>query len=114
MLGRLVRLLLRGLTLWVLASFGISGLVLAAIAWLERRDRRDATSSPAVPPAASTARLPAPEVDAKLLGLLACPACKADVNREGDHIVCVACGRRYPIRDGVPIMLLEAAELPSA
>jgi hypothetical protein len=26
--------------------------------------------------------------------------------------VCVQCGRRYPIRDGIPVMLVEEAELP--
>jgi len=30
--------------------------------------------------------------------------------QEGDQIVCTACGRRYPIRDGIPVMLIEEAE----
>ena len=51
-------------------------------------------------------------IDKELLGILACPACKADVKLEGDRIVCVKCGRRYPIKDDIPIMLIEEAELP--
>ncbi len=39
-------------------------------------------------------------VDPQLLEILACPACKTEVRLEGDRLVCVQCGRRYPIRDG--------------
>jgi len=49
-------------------------------------------------------------IDKELLDILACPACKADVKLEGDRIVCVKCGRRYPIKDGIPIMLIDEAE----
>jgi len=48
----------------------------------------------------------------ELLDILACPACKADVRLEGDRIICTRCGRRYPIRDDIPIMLIDEAELP--
>jgi len=51
-------------------------------------------------------------IDKELLAILACPACKADVKLEGDKIVCVKCLRRYPIRDDIPIMLIDEAELP--
>jgi len=51
-------------------------------------------------------------IDPKLLELLACPACKTEVKLEQDRLVCVRCGRRYPIRDGIPVMLLEEAEQP--
>ncbi len=49
-------------------------------------------------------------IDKELLNILACPACKADVRLEGDRIVCVKCGRRYPIKDDIPIMLIDEAE----
>ncbi len=47
-----------------------------------------------------------------LLHILACPLCKEDVRLEDDRIVCPRCGRRYPIRDGIPIMIVEEAEAP--
>jgi uncharacterized protein YbaR (Trm112 family) len=49
-------------------------------------------------------------VDPQLLELLVCPACRGEVKLEGDRIVCQACGRRYPVRDGIPVMLIEEAE----
>jgi uncharacterized protein YbaR (Trm112 family) len=49
-------------------------------------------------------------IDQELLEILACPACKAPVRLEGDRLSCTSCGRRYPIRDGIPIMLVEEAE----
>ncbi len=52
-------------------------------------------------------------LDKELLDILACPACRADVRLEGDRIVCTSCGRRYPLRDGIPIMLVEEAETAS-
>lgn len=33
--------------------------------------------------------------------------------RSGERLVCVACGRRYPIRDGIPVMLIDEAEQPA-
>lgn len=49
-------------------------------------------------------------IDKELLDILACPACRADVKLENDKIVCTSCGRRYPIRDGIPVMLIDEAE----
>ena len=51
-------------------------------------------------------------IDQELLELLACPACRAEVGQEDDRIVCSGCGRRYPVREGIPIMLLDEAEIP--
>ncbi len=50
-------------------------------------------------------------IDEKLLEILACPACKADVVLKGEKLVCVQCRRAYPIRDGIPVMLIEEATL---
>jgi uncharacterized protein YbaR (Trm112 family) len=52
-------------------------------------------------------------IDKELLDILACPACKADVRLENDKIVCVKCGRRYPIKDDIPVMLIDEAENPN-
>lgn len=52
-------------------------------------------------------------IDKQLLEILACPACKTEVRLEQDRLICVQCGRRYPIRDGIPVMLIEEAEQPT-
>jgi uncharacterized protein YbaR (Trm112 family) len=54
------------------------------------------------------------KLDPALLEILACPKCKVRVELEGERLVCVRCGRRYRIEDGIPIMLLERAEAPPA
>ena len=51
-------------------------------------------------------------IDARLLEILACPLCKTPVRLDADRLVCERCGRRYPIRDGIPVMLVEEAEAP--
>ncbi len=55
-------------------------------------------------------------IDKDLLEILACPACKSPVIEEGDRIVCAAqeCGLRFPVREGIPVMLVEEAEKPSS
>lgn len=49
-------------------------------------------------------------IDPKLLEILVCPACKHKIREEGDRLVCESCARRYPIRDGIPVMLIDEAE----
>ena len=51
-------------------------------------------------------------IDPTLLEILACPLCKTAVRLDGERLVCVQCGRRYPVRDGIPVMLVEDAEPP--
>ncbi len=51
-------------------------------------------------------------IDPKLLEILACPACKTQVTLQGEYLICAQCGRRYPIRDGIPVMLIEEADPP--
>jgi len=51
-------------------------------------------------------------IDKKLLDILACPLCKTDVRLEGEEIVCSQCGRRYSIKDDIPVMLIDEAKLP--
>ena len=52
-------------------------------------------------------------IDPALLEVLACPVCKTEVVPQGDALSCRHCGRQYPIRDGIPVMLVESAEPPS-
>ena len=49
-------------------------------------------------------------IDKKLLEILACPVCKGDVEKKEGRILCLKCGRKYPIRDEIPVMLEEEAE----
>jgi uncharacterized protein len=51
------------------------------------------------------------KMDKKLLKILACPVCKAGVKLDKEKIVCQKCGRIYPIKDGIPIMLEEEAKI---
>lgn len=51
-------------------------------------------------------------ISKELLDILACPACKKPVVIEGEKIVCSSCKRRYPIKDGIPVMLIDEAEMP--
>jgi len=47
-----------------------------------------------------------------LLDILACPDCKTPVVLEGERLVCrkSECRRAYPIRDDIPIMLIEESQ----
>lgn len=49
-------------------------------------------------------------IDKELLEILACPACKGDVESKENKILCLQCGRKYPIKNGIPIMLIDQAE----
>jgi uncharacterized protein YbaR (Trm112 family) len=50
-------------------------------------------------------------ISKELLEILACPADKQPVELQGDDfLVCHSCGRRYPIEDGIPIMLIEEGD----
>jgi len=51
-------------------------------------------------------------IDPKLLEILVCPACKTKVELRQERLVCTnsGCGLRFPIRDGIPVMLIEEAE----
>ena len=46
-----------------------------------------------------------------LLLILACPVCKAKVvlKPDGSALKCVSCKRVYPIRDDIPVMLIDEA-----
>lgn len=48
----------------------------------------------------------------EFLAILACPFCKTRVELVGNWLVCQnpACARKYPIRDEIPVMLIEEGD----
>jgi uncharacterized protein YbaR (Trm112 family) len=46
-----------------------------------------------------------------VLELLACPACLGALRAGADRLVCTACGRAYPVVDGIPVLIVERAEV---
>lgn len=51
------------------------------------------------------------EIDPRLLEVLVCPLSKGALvwNAEDQELVCKELGLAYPVRDGVPVMLIEEA-----
>ena len=49
----------------------------------------------------------------ELLDLLVCPACKKPltVKDEGATLKCAECSRAYPVRDNIPILLIDQARV---
>jgi len=52
-------------------------------------------------------------IDPKILDILACPLCKTDVKLTADEkgLKCVQCHRVYPIREDIPVMLIDEASI---
>ncbi|MDP8234510.1 MAG: Trm112 family protein [Candidatus Saelkia tenebricola] len=49
-------------------------------------------------------------MDQELLKILACPKCKGDIALlEGKGLLCKNCKLLYPIRDDIPVMLIDEA-----
>jgi uncharacterized protein YbaR (Trm112 family) len=46
----------------------------------------------------------------ELLELLVCPKCKGDLVPEEAALRCDVCRLRYPVDDGIPVMLIDSAE----
>jgi uncharacterized protein YbaR (Trm112 family) len=56
-------------------------------------------------------------VNPELLEILVCPACKTSpvvpVNDDAG-LKCQACGRVYPVKDDIPVMLIDEATIDAA
>jgi hypothetical protein len=52
-------------------------------------------------------------VDPDLLEMLRCPLTRSRLRLEGDFLVADVGGLGYPVRDGIPVMLIEEAKLPA-
>lgn len=54
-------------------------------------------------------------IDQRLLDILACPNCRGEVEylEDDDVIACRGeCRYRYPVREGIPVMLIDEAIKP--
>jgi uncharacterized protein YbaR (Trm112 family) len=58
------------------------------------------------------------ELAPELLEILACPNCHGAlaVDHERDELICLAadCGLAYPVRHGIPVLLIDEARRPDA
>lgn len=50
-------------------------------------------------------------LDPALLEILVCPQCRATlaVDDQASELVCSACALAYPVRAGIPVMLVDEA-----
>mgnify|MGYP000010575218 CR=1 FL=1 len=55
-------------------------------------------------------------VSQELLDILRCPKCVSEgpdsglLDREGNWLICMSCDRKYPIRDDIPVMLIDEGD----
>jgi uncharacterized protein YbaR (Trm112 family) len=51
----------------------------------------------------------------ELLAILRCPMDpnRTHLTREANHLICQRCGLKFPIKDGIPMLIVEEAELPA-
>ncbi len=54
-------------------------------------------------------------LDPALLEILVCPECKTPVRlvNDGAGLQCGTCHRIYPVKDDIPVMLVDEAEIPA-
>ena len=56
-------------------------------------------------------------IDQGLLDIIVCPDChgdlKAQESAEAEELVCTACGLAYPVRDDIPVLLVDEARKPA-
>ncbi|MHC4106577.1 MAG: Trm112 family protein [Planctomycetota bacterium] len=52
-------------------------------------------------------------LDSDLLAILVCPVTHSPLRLEGDELVGAVGGLRYPVREGIPVLLPDAAKLPA-
>jgi hypothetical protein len=60
----------------------------------------------------SSSQQPHPSIDPELLGMLRCPLTHSRLREEGHFLIAEVGGLGYPVRDGIPVMLIEEAKLP--
>ena len=97
-----------GRILMFLAAVGAAVWGVRRFLGLDQSESDDWAPAPEEAPAETSAD--STDVDASLLEILACPDDKQPIVKMDDKIVCTSCGKRYPIRDGIPVMLMDEAE----
>jgi hypothetical protein len=55
-----------------------------------------------------------PLIDAELKAILICPHCHSELTEDeaASRLLCTGCGLAFPVRDGIPVMLIEEADKP--
>ena len=51
-------------------------------------------------------------IDPALMEIIVCPDCRGDLEAVGEELVCQACGLAYPVRDDIPVLLVDEARRP--
>ena len=52
-------------------------------------------------------------IDKDLMAIIVCPGCHGDLVEQGEELVCTGCGNAYPVRDDIPVLLLDEARKPA-
>jgi uncharacterized protein YbaR (Trm112 family) len=56
-------------------------------------------------------------IDERLLDIVVCPACHGELRpcrvETGEGLQCFECGRVYPVREGIPVLLIDEATPPT-
>ena len=51
-------------------------------------------------------------LDPELLAIIVCPDCRSALTEQGEELVCSGCGLAYPVRDDIPVLLVDEARRP--
>lgn len=54
-----------------------------------------------------------PTISPKLLEIIVCPDCHGALALTGAELVCQGCGLAYPVKDDIPVLLVDEARRPS-
>lgn len=52
-------------------------------------------------------------IDEALAAMIICPDCHGKLTEGSDTLTCQGCGLVYPIRDGIPVLLVDEASKKS-
>ena len=54
------------------------------------------------------------KIDERLMAIIVCPDCRSDLraSEADEELVCTGCGLAYPVRDDIPVLLVDEARRP--